>query len=167
MAAKHNSKYLTFLLGEEDYGISIVEVKEIIGIMQITNIPKMPEYVKGVINLRGKIISVVDLRLKFGLEERQYDDRTCIIVVEVLSEEGVRLIGFIVDEVSEVLDILPQNMEKISEYASEQSQEFLKGLGKVNDKVVMLLDCGSIFGDDDKAKMEAESQLIEQELELA
>ncbi len=167
MAAKHNNKYLTFLLGEEDYGISIVEVKEIIGIMQITHIPKMAEYVKGVINLRGKIIPVVDLRIKFGLEEREYDDRTCIIVGEVLSEEGVRLIGFIVDEVSEVLDILPQNMEKISEYASEQSQEFLKGLGKVNDKVVMLLDCGSIFGDDDKAKMEAESQLIEQELELA
>ena len=94
-------KYLTFSLAEEEYGIGILKVKEIIGMMPITGVPKTPAFVKGVINLRGKVIPIVDLRLKFDLAEAEHDDRTCIIVVEVLGSSGQIQIGIVVDSVSE------------------------------------------------------------------
>lgn len=152
----HNNKYLTFLLGEETYGVAIINVKEIIGMMDITHIPKMPEHVKGVVNLRGKIIPVIDLRLKLGLEERAYDDRTCIIVVEMSTSTGSKLSGFIVDKVSEVQDILPEFMEDIPEYGCEIKQEFLKGLGKIKDKVIMILDSNMVLNEHEKEHLIAE-----------
>lgn len=164
MTIKNNNKFLTFLLENENYGIPIVEVKEIIGIMPITYIPKMTKYVKGVINLRGKIIQVIDLRLKFRLKERIYDDRTCIIVVEIQTTEELKLIGFIVDMVSEVLDILPDNMDRISEYANEENHQFLKALGKVRDKVVMILDCNIIVSDKENGNIEVESDMLNVDL---
>ena len=130
-------KYLAFTLGEETYGLPILRVKAINNLQPITHVPRMPEAVKGVINLRGKIIPVIDLRLKFGLEERPYNDRTCIIVVEL--EEGDRTSGLIVDEVSEVLDIPEDGIEPPIADAGA-SLEFLTGIGKAKDKVIMLLD---------------------------
>ena len=104
-------KYLTFSLAEEEYGIGILKVKEIIGMMAITTMPQAPSYVKGVINLRGKVIPVVDLRLKFGLEEMEYTDRTCIIVVEIKTNTDNVLIGIVVDAVSEVLNVKAADIE--------------------------------------------------------
>ena len=99
-SAQKEGKYLTFTFAGEEYGISILKVKEIIGMMPITSVPRTPDFVKGVINLRGKVIPVVDLRLKFGMEKMDYTDRTCIIVVEIQSQTGTVMIGIVVDAVS-------------------------------------------------------------------
>lgn len=144
--ANQNHKYLTFTLDEEAYGIPILKVKEIIGMMTITQVPKMPEFMKGVINLRGKIIPVTDLRIKFGLNEAEVHDRTCIIVVEMDSNTGKSVNGVIVDSVSDVLDIGDDNIEPPpSGYGVDIEQEFLTGMGKVRDKVVMLIDTDKIL----------------------
>jgi purine-binding chemotaxis protein CheW len=105
-------KYLTFSLKEEEYGIGILKVKEIIGMMPITSVPRTPDFVKGVINLRGKVIPVVDLRLKFSMESISYTDRTCIIVVEIESDAATVFIGIVVDAVSEVLNITERDIEE-------------------------------------------------------
>ena len=103
--AEREGKYLTFTLAEEEYGIGILKIKEIIGMMPITTVPQTPEFVKGVINLRGKVIPVIDLRLRFGMGEIDYTERTCIIVVEIDGQAGTVLIGTVVDSVSEVLNV--------------------------------------------------------------
>ena len=139
------NRFLTFLLGEETYGLPIIKVKEIIGMMKITSIPGMPEYVKGVINLRGKIIPAIDLRLKFGFSEEKYDDRTCIIVVEINDSQESRLTGVIVDRVWEVLDINGENIEDPPAYGTSTDNEFLYGMGKMEDKVIMLIDSDKII----------------------
>lgn len=133
-------KFLTFALGNEEYGIPIQKVKEIIGIMDITNIPKTPQFIKGVINLRGKIIPVMDLRLKFSLEEKEYNQRTCIIVVEINISENKRMMGIVVDTVSEVVNIQKGEIEPPPQYSSHTDSEFLIGMGKVKGKVILLLD---------------------------
>ena len=140
-------KYLTFALGKEEYGIPIQRVKEIIGMMEITEVPRTPDFIKGVINLRGKIIPLMDLRLKFGLPEKTYSERTCIIVVEVASEEGrgVRMMGIAVDMVSEVVNIADGDVEQPPKYGNGVDIRFLRGMGKVKGKVVMLLDMDSVL----------------------
>ncbi|MGE5371604.1 MAG: chemotaxis protein CheW [Solirubrobacterales bacterium] len=144
--AVQTNKFLTFMLGEEYYGIPILKVKEIIGMMTITGVPRMPDFMKGVINLRGKIIPVMDLRIKFGMAEKDYHDRTCIIVTEMESKNGRNLTGVVVDSVSEVLDIGPESIEPPPNYTDwEVDQEFLTGMGKVKEKVVMLLDADKIL----------------------
>ncbi|WP_300522667.1 chemotaxis protein CheW [Aminiphilus sp.] len=140
-------KYLTFALGKEEYGIPIQRVKEIIGMMEITGVPRTPDFIKGVINLRGKIIPLMDLRLKFGLPEKPYSERTCIIVVEVASEEerGVRTTGIAVDMVSEVVNIADGDVEQPPRYGNGVDIRFLRGMGKVKGKVVMLLDMDRVL----------------------
>ena len=131
------AKFLTFMLGAETYGLPILQVKGINQMQPLTHVPRMPSFIKGVINLRGKIIPIIDLRLKFGLEEAEHNDRTCIIVVEL--EEGGRQSGFIVDEVSEVLDVTSDNIEPPPADAG-LTLEYLTGIGKAKGKVIMLLD---------------------------
>ncbi|MFP4016265.1 MAG: chemotaxis protein CheW [Halanaerobiales bacterium] len=133
-------KYLTFSLGKEEYGIPILKVKEIIGMMDITEVPKSPEFVKGVINLRGKIIPLMDLRLKFGLEEIEYTERTCIIVIDIKSNGTTRQISVAVDAVSEVVSIPEDAIEPPPSYDDVESEGLLTGIGKINEKVVMLLN---------------------------
>ncbi len=128
-------KYLTFLLAEEEYGLEILKVREIIGIMSITKVPQTPDFVRGVINLRGKVIPVVDLRLKFGLEQTEYNDQTCIIVVDV----GM-LMGIIVDTLQEVHDIPGADIEPPPELGASVAIDFILGMGKVKDDVKILLD---------------------------
>lgn len=144
-----SQKYLTFNIANEDYGISITTVKEIIGMMKITNIPKTPVFIKGVINLRGKIIPIMDLRLKFGLAERAYNERTCIIVVEIHSDAGKRNIGIIVDTVSEVININSDDVEQMQSEDIKNDGDFINGIGKVKDKVVMLLETEKIISKDE------------------
>ncbi len=133
-------KYLTFHLAEEEYGLEILKVRELICIMDITKVPQTPDFVRGVINLRGKVIPVVDLRLQFGLPQRAYDDQTCIIVVDV----GM-LMGIIVDTVQEVYDIPAADIQPPPELGVSVDTDFIVGMGKVKDDVKILLDIEKVL----------------------
>lgn len=141
-----NNKYLLFHLGQEEFGIPILRVKEIIGMLQITQVPKTAHYIKGVINLRGKIIPVMDLRLKFGQSERAYDARTCLVVVEI--KEQNKTIAIAIDSVSEVATIQKNDIETPSSLTSLDTQS-LQGVAKIKDRVVLLLDIDSVVLDQD------------------
>ncbi len=138
-------KYLTFVLCGEEYGLEILKVREIIGIMGITPVPQTPQFIKGVINLRGKVIPVVDLRLKFGFQEVDYTKETCIIVVEV---KGL-LTGIIVDTVSEVLDITNEELETTPNLGEDVNTDIFIGVAKIKDKVKILLDLDKVLGTDE------------------
>ncbi|MBN1514026.1 MAG: purine-binding chemotaxis protein CheW [Phycisphaerae bacterium] len=140
----HGGKYLTFKLADEEYGVEILKVREIIGMMDITAVPRMPAYMKGVINLRGKVIPVIDLRLKFNLNEIEHTDQTCIIVMDVGRE-----IGIIVDTVSEVLDIVGEAIEPAPSMGGSLDTAFILGMGKVGDDVKILLDVDRVLTGDD------------------
>lgn len=146
-------KLLTFSLGSEGYGVSILKVKEIIGMMHITPVPRTPSFVKGVINLRGKIIPVVDLRSKFNMDEKEYNERTCIIVVEVNLNNTQRLLGVVVDMVSEVVSINSGEIEPPPQYGTKLDHNFILGIGKIKDRVVIIIDIDEIFLQDDVLKM--------------
>ncbi|MRN54028.1 chemotaxis protein CheW [Paenibacillus monticola] len=133
-------KFLTFTMGEDCYGIEINHVREIIGIQPITQVPDQPEYLRGIINLRGKIIPVMDIRLRFGKTFRDYNDRTCIIVVDI---ENISL-GLIVDGVSEVLSI-PDTEIVAPPEMNKGGNNFIKGIGKVGAEVKLLLDCKTLL----------------------
>lgn len=151
--AETYQKLLTFSLGSEGYGISILKVKEIIGMMDITPIPKTPDFIKGVINLRGKIIPVMDLRTKFSMEEKEYNERTCIIVAEVSISGAQKLIGVVVDMVSEVVTISNEQIEPPPEYGTTKEHGSILGIGKIKDRVVIILDIDEVFTCDEVVKM--------------
>jgi len=138
-------KYLTFSLAGEEYGIGILKIKEIIGMMPITTVPRTPAFVKGVINLRGKVIPVVDLRLKFGMEEMAYTERTCIIVVEIAGQGGSVLIGIVVDSVSEVLNIKATDIEETPTFGARLDTDYILGMAKMNGGVKILLDIDKVL----------------------
>jgi len=138
---KHGGKFLSFFLKEEEYGIEILKVQEIIKILPITRVPRTPEFVKGVINLRGKIIPVTDLRSKFNMEMREETSETCIIVVQTNGLE----IGVIVDKVSEVLDISNAEIEDVPSFGTDVSTDYLLGIGNTNGRVRLLLDIDTIL----------------------
>ena len=140
-------KYLTFVLNKEDFGIEIRYVTEIIGIQNITEVPDMPPYIKGVINLRGKVIPVMDIRLRFGVVERAYDDRTCIIVINI-NEQPV---GLIVDRVLEVLDIQQSEIEAPPKMRKGKNNKFIQGMGKVGDQVKILLNANKLLFDEEES----------------
>ncbi len=141
-ALSHEGKYLTFVLCGEEYGIEILRVREIIGIMNITPVPQTPSYMKGVINLRGKVIPVVDLRLKFGFHETDHTKETCIIVVEVNN----KLTGVLVDTVSEVLDVRGKDLEPAPHLGEGINTEIFLGMAKIKNKVKILLDIDKVLG---------------------
>ena len=145
--AEKAGKYLTFQLLKEEYGLEILKVREIIGVMDITTVPRTPEYVRGVINLRGQVIPVIDLRLKFGLQKSDYDKRTCIIVVDV---KGL-MMGIVVDTVSEVLDIEAGNIEETPSFGTKLNTDYILGMGKVDDKVKILLEIDRVLTSEETA----------------
>jgi purine-binding chemotaxis protein CheW len=147
-------KYLTFTLANEDYGLEILKVREIIGMMDITQVPQTPEYVKGVINLRGRVIPVIDLRLKFGLESAEYGERTCIIVVEVQSEMGPVQMGVVVDSVSEVLNINGDDIEPPPSFGSRLNTQFILGIAKAKGTIKILLDIDRVLNSEEMAGIE-------------
>lgn len=138
------NRFITFAISDEEYGIEIKNVIEIIGIYKITPIPETESFVRGVINLRGKVIPVIDVRLRFGMEFREYDARTCTIVVNI---DGL-LIGFIVDTIDEVLEILEENIDPASGFSQGKKGKFVVGMGKVNDKVIILLDVEKLLSEE-------------------
>lgn len=144
MEIREEEKYLMFFLNDEFYGIPVLKINEIIGLMEFTRMPCTPDFMKGIINLRGKIIPIMDLRLKFKMDERPYDEQTCIIIVEIPIEGHKKLVGVVVDKVAEVVSIYKSDIETSSQYSQEGENNFLIGIGKVKDKIVMLLEIEAI-----------------------
>jgi len=138
-------KYLTFKLAEEEYGIEILKVREIMGLMPVTSVPQTPVYVRGVINLRGKVIPVVDLRTKFGMQAIEDTEETCIIVVDVSTDGQVANMGIVVDRVEEVLDIVAGDIEDTPSLGAGVNTDFILGMGKVGERVKMLLDIDRVL----------------------
>jgi len=148
-------KYLTFSLDDEEYGIGILKIKEIIGMIQVTSVPRTPEFVKGVINLRGKVIPVVDLRLRFGLQSADYTERTCIIVVEIPGKGGTVPFGVVVDSVSEVLNIKAQNIEETPAFGDDGDMAYILGMAKIEGGVKILLDIDRVLSSNEMAMIES------------
>ena len=143
--AELEGKYLTFSLDNEEYGIGILKVKEIIGMLPITPVPRTPEFVKGVVNLRGKVIPVLALRLKFGMEEIDFTDRTTIIVVEVGQQGGLLQIGIVVDSVSEVVSIKTEEIEETPAFGYTLDTDYILGMAKLDNSVKILLDIDKVL----------------------
>ncbi len=138
-------KYLTFNMNNEEYGIGILKIKEIIGMMPITTVPQTPEFVKGVINLRGKVIPVIDLRLRFGIDAIDYTERTCIIVVEIEGTAGTIQIGIVVDSVSEVLNIKGEDVAETPTFGTKLNTDYILGMAKMEGSVKILLDIDKVL----------------------
>ncbi|MCC6487738.1 MAG: purine-binding chemotaxis protein CheW [Candidatus Hydrogenedentes bacterium] len=138
-------QYLTFALGNEVYGLEILKVQEIIGMTTVTKGPRTPDFLRGVINLRGKVIPVVDLRTKFGMESHEDTNLTCIIVVQVMRDNQQVTMGVIVDEVAEVLDVRADQIEPPPTFGTSTQTEFISGMGKVGSKVIILLDTDRVL----------------------
>ncbi|MDA3835598.1 MAG: chemotaxis protein CheW [Spirochaetales bacterium] len=147
-------KYLTFSLASEEYGIGILKIKEIIGMMPITSVPQTPDFVKGVINLRGKVIPVIDLRLKFSMEKIDYTERTCIIVVNLKSQAADILIGVVVDSVSEVLNIKAEDIEDTPTFGTSLDTAYILGMAKMEGGVKILLDIDQVLSAEEVAVLE-------------
>lgn len=148
-------KYLTFQLSNEEFGIRVLKVREIMGIQEITAVPQTPAHIKGVINLRGKVVPVVDLRLKFGLAAADYTQRTCIIVTQVQGESGPVMMGIVVDGVSEVLNLTGTEIEDTPDFGEEISGSYLLGMAKVKGKVKILLDIDRVLSTQDLHNLNA------------
>jgi len=138
------NRYLTFSLGNETYAIEIMWVTEIIKIQNITKVPEMPDFVKGIINLRGKIIPIMDIRIRFNKEKNEYNDRTCVIIIDVDNMS----IGIIVDDVSEVVTIEEENVVAPPQKSTKNNNKYIKSIGKVGNEIKMILDCEQLINDD-------------------
>ncbi len=147
-------KYLTFTLAEEEYGIGILKIKEIIGMMPVTTVPQTPDFLKGVINLRGKVIPVMDLRLRFGIAAIDYNERTCIIVVEITGQSGTIQIGIVVDSVSEVLNIKEEDIEETPTFGAKLNTDYILGMAKMEGSVKILLDIDRVLSGNEVALLE-------------
>ncbi len=148
---EHAGKYLTFRLANEEYGLEIIKVEKIIGLLSITQMPRTPIHIRGVINLRGRVIPVMDLRVKFGMEATEDTSETCIIVVEIDHGERTVRMGILVDSVSEVLDIAASEIEETPEFGADVNTDFIQAMGKTRDRVIMLLEINKVLGGDDIA----------------
>lgn len=147
-------KYLTFSLAAERYGLQILKVQEIIKVPHITLVPKSPDYIKGVINLRGKIIPVLDLRLKFGMASREYDQRTCIIVINLISGDRPISVGIIVDSVLDVINFLPSEIELPPNYGSYLNTQFIIGMGKRDEHLNILIEIEKVVTEQDTSGLD-------------
>ncbi len=154
-SAPKAGKFLTFLMADEKYGLEILKVREIIGMMHVTPVPRTPAFVRGVINLRGKVIPVVDLRLKFGMEAKEDTQKTCIIVLHLERTAEETTMGIIVDEVSDVLDIDPEQIEPAPVFGADIRTDFVLGMGKVNQRVVTMLDIDRVLTEPERALVES------------
>ncbi len=150
----NEGKYLTFALGDEQYAIPITQIREIIGMQAITSAPNLPNFLKGLTNLRGKIVPVLDLRLKFGLAEKEYDRNTSIVILETEFEGKQKTSGIIVDNVKEVKFIGKELIDEPPRFAGGFNQEFLSGIARVGEGVLMLLDANNILSLDEKKEIE-------------
>jgi len=153
MKTEEPRQYLTFLLGEEMFAIGILAIREIIEYGYLTRVPMTPSFIRGVINLRGAVVPVVDLALRFGREARKTTKRTCIVIVEVVAETGNLEMGIVVDAVNEVLEIAHAEIEPTPEFGARLRNDFIKGMGKVEGKFVVILDVNRVLSVDEVAIM--------------
>jgi purine-binding chemotaxis protein CheW len=153
-ADARTGKYLAFHLGGEEFAIQVLRVREIMGLQDITAVPQTPAYVKGVINLRGKVVPVIDLRAKFGLPEADYTQRTCIVVVEVHAEIGRMMMGVVVDGVNEVLNLVAADIENTPEFGNGVAMPYILGLAKTKGKVKILLDIDRVLTSQEIIRMD-------------
>lgn len=143
--SKRAGKYLIFHLGAEEFGIEALKVREIMGLQDITAIPQVPAHVKGVINLRGKVIPVIDLRMKFSMPPQEYTPRTCIVVVRIRQDEEEIMIGMVVDGVVEVMNVVASDIEDTPDFGPGVVTPYLTGMAKIKDKVKILLDIEQVL----------------------
>ena len=154
ISAARAGKYLTFTLAEEDYGISIKKIREIIGMMPVTKVPRVNAFVKGVINLRGKVIPVIDLRLRFGMEEIEHTDRTCIVIVEIEAGQTTVQMGIVVDSVSEVLNIQEDDIQPPPDLSAGNRTRYILGMARMEGAVKILVDIDQVLGEAEVKKLE-------------
>jgi purine-binding chemotaxis protein CheW len=152
--ADRGGKYLSFHLDREEYAIQVLKVREIMGLQDITAVPQTPDYVRGVINLRGKVVPVIDLRLKFGLAAVEYTQRTCIIVIEVRAEGGSMLMGMIVDGVSEVLNLSAADIENTPDFGNGVVLPYVLGMAKIKGKVKILVDIDYVLSQQELQRLD-------------
>ena len=153
-------QYLTFLLGGEVFAIGILAIKEIIGYNKLTNVPMMPRYVRGVINLRGAVVPVIDLSARFGRDSTVAAKRTCIVIVEIAAEEGVQVVGVLVDAVNEVLDIPAADIEPAPSFGARMRSDFIAGMAKVDEKFVILLSVERVLVEAELSRLAAASEAV-------
>jgi len=163
MQHHEGGKFLTFFLAGEEYGLEILKVREIIGMMNITPVPRTPDFIRGVINLRGKVIPIVDLRLKFGMETTAKTDETCVIVVQAA---GIQM-GIVVDKVSEVLDIAGEDIEDSPSFGADVDTEYILGIGKSQGRVKLLLDIDKVLSEKDTTAIKKATGSAKKEEEAA
>jgi len=154
-----SAQFLSFILAGEHYGVDILRVQEIKGWTPVTRVPQTSEYMKGVLNLRGTVVPIVDMRMRFSLEEIEYTPLTVVIVMSVKSESGERLVGIVVDAVSDVLNVGKDDIKPTPDFGDTVSTEFINGLASVDDKMIMLLDVDKLFSAGDLP----EESILEQE----
>jgi purine-binding chemotaxis protein CheW len=148
LGSTNGGKYLTFMLGREEYGLPVLKVREIIKVMDITHVPQVANHVLGVINLRGRVIPVIDLRLKFGMPAQENTERTCIIVAEVALASATVMMGVVVDAVSEVVNVSAAEIDETPDFGGQNTTDYLLGLAKVKGSVKILLDLDRVLGSD-------------------
>lgn len=167
-ALQDQQQYLTFMLGGEVFAIGILAIKEIIEYGNLTEVPMMPDYIRGVINLRGSVVPVVDLSARFGRKGTELTRRTCIVIIEVASEQEKQVIGVVVDAVNEVLEIPADQIEPPPAFGAKIRTDFIRGMGKVGGKFVIIMNVDNVLSIDDLGLLESAadqqvSQLAEQE----
>jgi purine-binding chemotaxis protein CheW len=153
--AADRRQYLTFLLGGEAYAIAILRIKEIIEYGQLTTVPMMPAFVRGVINLRGAVVPVVDLQARFGRERAEVSKRTCIVIVEIATQDELQVVGLVIDQVNEVVEIPAADIEPPPAFGAAVRTDFIAGMGKLNGRFVVLLELDAVLSVDDLAKVAA------------
>lgn len=152
------NQYLTFISGSENYGVSILVIKEILEYHEPTTVPMMPDFIKGVINLRGSVVPVIDLSSRLGKESAEITKRTCVVIIEIKYEDESMEIGVIVDAVNEVLDIVPENIEPAPSFGAKIRTDFISGMGNINDKFIVLLNINQVLSIDELSMLESASQ---------
>lgn len=153
-------QYLTFILEDELFAVDVIKVREVLDYTNITKIPRTPDYMRGVINLRGSVVPVLDLRLKFGMSKTENTINTCIIVMEVVTDTETIILGALADSVQEVFELEPDQIEPTPRIGTRFNAEFLKGMGKRDDKFLMILDIDKIFTFEELSEMQEANKLV-------
>ncbi|MEK6745079.1 MAG: chemotaxis protein CheW [Nitrospirota bacterium] len=154
------TQYLTFKLGDEVFALDITKVREVLDFTTVTKVPRTPEFMRGVINLRGSVVPVVDLRLKFGMSKTENGVNTCIIITEVTVDNDTTILGALSDSVQEVLDLEPGNIAPAPKIGTKLKTEFIKGMGKRDDRFIIILDIDKVFSTDELATLQADQPTV-------
>ena len=158
-AITETSQYLTFKLDNEIYAMDINTVREVLDIIQITNVPRMPDFMCGVINLRGGVVPVVDLRLKFGLKEAESVDENCIVIIEIVLDGEETILGILVDSVQEVMSLEPDQIDPPPRIGTRLKTEFIKGMGKKQNEFIIILETTKVFSAEELAIVQASEHI--------